>query len=83
METLGRHHGNLHRDAPLKPSLVEWKPGLSRGAEPEIDDLETFLGGMETLYVVLCIHVKTYLETFLGGMETFLLAFLGYGENLP
>ena len=47
METVRPRRGGLLR-LPLKPSLVEWKPGLFRVPFARETPLETFLGGMET-----------------------------------
>ena len=34
--------------APLKPSLVEWKPEVNAAISAVVSGLETFLSGMET-----------------------------------
>ena len=79
---------------PLKPSLVEWKPISPWEPDMSYILLETFLGGMETIWALVGRANKYILETFLGGMETArqlpgleqpldLETFLGGMETLP
>ena len=56
--------------ASLKPSLVEWKPALSDVPAVSVENLETFLSGMETSRMPWTRWTSTSLETFLSGMET-------------
>mgnify|MGYP000893000133 CR=1 FL=1 len=51
--------------SPLKPSLVEWKQELFEAVAGNGFSLETFLSGMETLFVVEPTVLRQVLETFL------------------
>ena len=55
---------------PLKPSLVEWKPGVRHRGRHLGEVLETFLSGMETRRTHKRSPRFPALETFLSGMET-------------
>ena len=70
METIDKGKIPPRQHAPLKPSLVEWKPPRYGGDTVTPPRLETFLGGMETDQRKSCWTLRAFLETFLGGMET-------------
>ena len=75
--------GKIRSLGTLKPSLVEWKlfrPSFTIGG---CCDLETFLGGMETLSVGNDLLHVVDLETFLGGMETLVHRFIALGHVPP
>ena len=70
METIDKGKIPPRQHAPLKPSLVEWKPPRYGGDTVTPPRLETFLGGMETPQITTNNYMQLCLETFLGGMET-------------
>ena len=70
METSRHTNDTASPSAPLKPSLEGWKRSAAILSLNNRFDLETFLRGMETLFLYLFIFIPDYLETFLRGMET-------------
>ena len=56
--------------APLKPSLVEWKPQPAPAAVRVVSSLKPSLVEWKRSSVVAFQSPSGSLETFLGGMET-------------
>ena len=54
----------------LKPSLEGWKLHFCPFSFSVLYLLETFLRGMETLFLWCGVNIEKGLETFLRGMET-------------